>query len=114
MSEEEKAAAPAPAEEETKKEEEPKKEEAATEEESTATFEPVVSESPQDVPLPTAKKFGREGLCVGLSTNSTRGTNSAGGLSANEASARLVEVVMGQHSENHHKYYYLGCCYLRS
>ena len=113
MSEEEKAAAPAPAEEETKKEEDPKKEEAATEEESTATFEPVVSESPQDVPLPIAKKIGREGLCVGLSTNSTRGTNS-GGLSANEASARLVEVVMGQHSENHHKYYYLGCCYLRS
>ena len=112
MSEEEKAAAPAPAEEETKKEEEPKKEEAATEEESTATFEPVVSESQQDVPLPI-KKFGREGLCVGLSTNSTRGTNSAGGLSANEALARLVEVVMGQHSENHHKYYYLGCCYLR-
>ena len=63
MSEEEKAAAPAPAEEETKKEEEPKKEEAATEEESTATFEPVVSESSQDVPLPITKKIGREWAC---------------------------------------------------
>ena len=78
MSEEEKAAAPAPAEEETKKEEEPpKKVEEAAEEESTATFEPVVSESSQDVTLPITKKLAESGPAVGLSTNSTCGTKRA-------------------------------------